>query len=152
MQYFEDQYAITHRLLGSGQFGQVYLAHKPSGAQLACKIVDLRRCGEVIRDSSETLQDRVHRVREEKLRIFNELKILSELSHVSIEVCPCRVGTCSSLNLGGYYSWLKKPLNPLEIFPYYLGHSTNISQPHIIDLKKAFCSNKFVSVSYPSSN
>ncbi len=88
MQYFEDQYTITHRLLGSGQFGQVYLAHEPSGAQLACKIVDLSRCGEVIGDSSETFQDCVRRGREEKRRIFTELKILSELSHVSVEIVP----------------------------------------------------------------
>lgn len=85
-QYFEDQYAITDRLLGSGQFGQVFLAKDlPNSQQLACKVVDLGRCGETIPGSGETWQDQACRARDEKRRIFQEIKVLSQLSHVSYD-------------------------------------------------------------------
>ena len=44
LQYFENDYTISHRKLGEGAFAVVYLAYeKMSAAQLACKVIDIAR-------------------------------------------------------------------------------------------------------------
>lgn len=100
-----DKYVITQRKLGSGAYGQVYMAFKKeTGEQFACKVVDLRRVRERAVDDergrkSEFFENgsagEVVAVRErrgylskkirEKVEAYNrEAMILERLCHVSV--------------------------------------------------------------------
>lgn len=77
-------------MLGSGNYGKVYLAAEAeSTKQVACKIVDLRSAMEQLQDSA-SLVDQVSRFEngktvdlDEKKRVLREIRILAKLSHVS---------------------------------------------------------------------
>ena len=89
-QNFSDRYSISDRLLGTGQYGKVYLAKEiATSRQVACKIVDLNKTGEESLDFSETWAERCRRAKEEKDRLFGEIKVLALLSHVSRSVTSC---------------------------------------------------------------
>lgn len=82
IEHFDDRYDITERLLGTGQYGKVYLARERATLrQLACKIVDLNSTGEEI--PSESWTERCRRAAGEKTRLLREIKMLAKLSHVS---------------------------------------------------------------------
>jgi serine/threonine protein kinase len=93
-QYYRDRYAVSDRVLGSGQYGKVYLAHEVSTwRQLACKIVELNEAARQLaglhntstRDDSLTHDPlRWIEERRERQKAMREIEILSKLSHVSI--------------------------------------------------------------------
>jgi len=88
--HFEDRYTITDRLLGTGQYGKVYLAKElATSRQVACKIVDLNKAGDDIPDLAETWVQHIRRGKEEAIRLHREIKLLAELNHVRIHSTRC---------------------------------------------------------------
>ncbi|KAK5219683.1 hypothetical protein LTR72_008067 [Exophiala xenobiotica] len=105
MARFRDQYVITDRLLGAGTFGRVFMAiEQHARAQVACKIVDLRKLmGKPLNfgppdqpAAAEDVDSRAERRKvkawgnqqkregrlEDKLRLyFREVEILASISH-----------------------------------------------------------------------
>ncbi|KAK5288095.1 hypothetical protein LTR43_007342 [Exophiala xenobiotica] len=108
MARFRDQYVITDRLLGAGTFGRVFMAiEQHARAQVACKIVDLRKLmGKPLNfgppdqpAAAEDVDSRAERRKvkawgnqqkregrlEDKLRLyFREVEILASISHPNI--------------------------------------------------------------------
>lgn len=86
-QHFADRYAVSDRILGSGQFGNVYLSKDlSSNRQIACKIIDL---DSAIRSVAEDRPNRsesgrpAHSAVYHRKKVLLEIEILSKLSHVS---------------------------------------------------------------------
>jgi hypothetical protein len=134
-QYFEKVYNISDRRLGSGACGEVYMAIEQSRhAQLACKIVDLRR----LKSSPQTTlgrsdsaaaagafsnrvqmanikpwAERKHQENrfEQQLRVYHrEASILASLSHVSKSHSSISLGetlTC----LAAKHHWYRKSIH-----------------------------------------
>ncbi|KAK2628474.1 hypothetical protein QTJ16_001577 [Diplocarpon rosae] len=86
LEFFQDQYSISTRMLGSGQYGKVFLAKEvATSKQVACKIIDfeeaMKNQGAMSQSSLDT-GDENHVITRDK--IMREIRILSELSHPHI--------------------------------------------------------------------
>ncbi|KAF7591258.1 Meiosis-specific serine/threonine-protein kinase mek1 [Aspergillus hancockii] len=102
MEVFEGHYKVSSQKLGSGAFGQVYMAYKKgTGQQLACKIIDLRALKSRVIRKAEDLQSHeetrnklldTHGVNQsppkkaqERLDPYTrEVRILEDISHPNI--------------------------------------------------------------------
>ncbi|KAK4946221.1 hypothetical protein LTR10_014733 [Elasticomyces elasticus] len=109
MARFRNNYVVTDRLLGAGTFGKVFMAiEQQARAQVACKVVDLRRLEERPLDFLEDLEQpaatedvdnqvELKKVKqwgdqqkreghlEDKLRLYlREVEILASISHPNI--------------------------------------------------------------------
>ena len=91
-QYFRDRYIVSDRMLGSGQYGAVFLAtEKATFKQTACKIIDFRSSADQrLHIAGTPPDDTVARElsADEKATIRREISILSQLSHVGIHKAP----------------------------------------------------------------
>jgi serine/threonine protein kinase len=90
MQQFDDQYTVSDRVLGKGQYGAVFLADEVATfKQVACKIVDLQLAAKEITENVQlegngsNWAESILRIREGKNLVMREINILSQLSHVS---------------------------------------------------------------------
>ncbi|KAL2813286.1 kinase-like domain-containing protein [Aspergillus granulosus] len=88
MRTFANDYIVTRQKLGSGAYGQVYMAFKRStGQQFACKIVDLLAVKRKLARATEMkILDRpVEQVFHEKVELYlREASILQKLQHPNI--------------------------------------------------------------------
>jgi serine/threonine protein kinase len=114
VQHFKDRFDVSHRVLGQGSYGAVYLANEvATSRQIACKIIDIDQAADQLTNESgsdvvlEGWNERLRRLARGKELVMREVRILSRLSHVCI--------------------------SNLQFLSY-----TDMSQPHIINLKKAF--------------
>ncbi|KAJ0426968.1 kinase-like domain-containing protein [Aspergillus carlsbadensis] len=85
---FANEHIVTRQKLGSGSYGQVYMAFKRNtGQQFACKIVDLlavKRKLECLKEAKK-LDRRVEQVFREKVELYlREATILQRLQHPNI--------------------------------------------------------------------
>lgn len=90
VKYFRGRYTVSDRKLGSGRFGDVFLATEISTSkQVACKVVDMDLATRQHSDSQSgaatgtTLESGVLFAKEESRRFLREIRILAKLSHVS---------------------------------------------------------------------
>ncbi|PBP17589.1 serine/threonine protein kinase [Diplocarpon rosae] len=86
LEFFQGQYSISTRMLGSGQYGKVFLAKEvASSKQVACKIIDfeeaMKNQGAMSQTSLDTATGNYVITRD---KIMREIRILSELSHPHI--------------------------------------------------------------------
>lgn len=93
---FDNVVVITDRKLGSGFSGRVFMAidRQLQDGQLACKIVQLRKChdhhihkcSESSRSMAKMVGNKAHTA-----KIWREVELLRELSHVSRETSTANV-------------------------------------------------------------
>jgi serine/threonine protein kinase len=86
LQLIYNHYAITHRKLGAGGQGSVYLSLDRSAMkQLACKIVNIKH-PETHRLCQPNEHGRSQLLRREDIleKLFREFKVLEHLSHASL--------------------------------------------------------------------
>lgn len=107
----KDKYEILDQQLGCGSFGSVYLAREASsGDQVACKIVtlnsDTRKLANKPFNSASAKVAVELIVREEKMAMMPEIKILAGISHVS-----------SSLQIRIHTNLAAEYYQPSESFP-----------------------------------
>jgi serine/threonine protein kinase len=116
IQLFKDRFEISDRVLGQGAYGAVYLAQESSTSrQMACKIIDLDVAADRLTErslSSAKGEDWNRRLR----RVAHGRELV--MREIKI---------------------LSKLSHVCIMIPRYLSH-TDASQPHIINLKKAFIS------------
>ena len=93
LQCFKDRFEVSDRALGQGSYGAVYLAEEVgTSTQIACKIVDIDAAANKLADNStydplgEDWSRRARSVARAKQVVMREVRILSKLSHVSIEM------------------------------------------------------------------
>jgi hypothetical protein len=87
--HFRERFAVSDRILGSGQYGAVYLAKEViTLRQVACKIVDLNNAAKQLTEGSSLLNPGeawrrgYARAATERERVKREIEILATLSHV----------------------------------------------------------------------
>ncbi|RDL35008.1 uncharacterized protein BP5553_06939 [Venustampulla echinocandica] len=92
LQHFHDRFDVTDRLLGTGQFGSVYLAKEvATSRQMACKIVKLDLAGgqkpaktKPYSNTGDEWQTQALRAKDGREIVMREVKILSRLKHPHI--------------------------------------------------------------------
>ncbi|KAG0648580.1 Serine threonine-kinase Chk2 [Hyphodiscus hymeniophilus] len=92
LEHFVDRYVVSDRILGSGQFGNVYLAKKlPTNKQIACKIIELDNAMQSVAESrpgrsgtGALRRSGVGSAKQHRKRVLQEIDILSKLSHPNI--------------------------------------------------------------------
>ncbi|KAL2834601.1 kinase-like domain-containing protein [Aspergillus pseudoustus] len=88
MRTFANDYIVTRQKLGSGAYGQVYMAYRrSSGQQFACKIVDLLAVRRKLARAKDmkVLGRPVEQVFSEKVELYlREATILQKLQHPNI--------------------------------------------------------------------
>jgi serine/threonine protein kinase len=85
VQYFQDRFTISSRILGGGIGGDVFLAHETgTSKQLACKVVmsrvRLQRHSSLSQEATQTPEN--HVIDDERKKQLREVEILSKLNHV----------------------------------------------------------------------
>lgn len=79
-----DQYNVTDRVLGSGQYGTVYLAQElMTSRQVACKIINLKDVEGDAMNASGSWAERCRAAKTARDKSLREVTILGKLSHVS---------------------------------------------------------------------
>ncbi|KAG9245311.1 kinase-like domain-containing protein [Calycina marina] len=86
--FFCDQYEISNRMLGKGQYGNVFLATEvATKKQLACKIINIELAMSSLSSQSSAAtmpRSRWEEAQFQKKRVLLEIRILSKLSHPNI--------------------------------------------------------------------
>ncbi|KAK0099852.1 Meiosis-specific serine/threonine-protein kinase mek1 [Cadophora gregata f. sp. sojae] len=101
LEYFRDRYIVSNRMLGSGQYGAVFLAtEKATFKQTACKVIDFRSSADQrlqIANKSLDETDTRELSANEKATVKREISILSQLSHP--HVVNLRKAFCSDTTM-----------------------------------------------------
>jgi len=113
-QHFKDRFDVSDRVLGQGSYGAVYLANEvATSRQVACKIVDIDLAADQL--TNESGSDVLVEGWNERLRRLARGK---ELVMREVRILSRLSHVC---------------ISSIQFLNYI-----NMSQPHIINLKKAF--------------
>ncbi len=124
-QHFKDRFDVSDRVLGQGSYGAVYLANEvATSRQIACKIVDIDIAADQL--THESGSDIFVEGSNERLRRLARGK---ELVMREVRILSRLSHVC---------------ISNLQILSY-----ADMSQPHIINLKKAFITDSSLLVKTP---
>ncbi|KAJ5495188.1 hypothetical protein N7539_000304 [Penicillium diatomitis] len=140
MEKFGDQYAVTPRLLGSGAFGKVYMAHDvKTGRQFACKVVDLE---------AVAAQARANLNEEEQSKFFaRKSRLFAKIKRATKKTGKSKSPVMRQVEMQRQEALLLAGLSHVSLPSYYepmAAWSTVLKdiQPNILRVERVFQSSK----------